>query len=362
MVFDYSYIRWRLYELIRTIRFEENKVVMIDQNLLPTELKELECRTYKEVAEAIRTMKIRGAPAIGVAAAMGIALAAINSKAKSKEELLNDVKKAADELRSTRPTAVNLFWAIERMLKCVDVEESIEGIKERLLKEALKMAEEDVDTNMKIGEFGKNLIEDGDRILTHCNAGSLATVYYGTALGVIRAAFEEGKKIEVFADETRPKLQGARLTAFELSYDGIPVTVITDNMAGYLMSKGMIDKVIVGADRILRTGHVINKIGTYSLAILAKYHGIPFYVAAPTSTFDLKSELKDVIIEERDPREVTHINGVRIVPEGVKVMNPAFDITPPELLSAIITEKGILKKPYEKSIGGLFSSDQSFLL
>ncbi|MHA1596879.1 MAG: S-methyl-5-thioribose-1-phosphate isomerase [Candidatus Asgardarchaeia archaeon] len=342
---------------MRTIRFEGNKVVMVDQNLLPRELKEVECETYEEVAEAIRKMKIRGAPAIGVAAAMGIALAAINSKAKSMEEFVREVKKAADELKNTRPTAVNLFWAVDRMLRLLHAEGSVEDTKKRLVDEALKMAEEDVNTNMRIGEFGKTLIEDGDRILTHCNAGSLATVYYGTALGVIRAAFDEGKKIEVFADETRPKLQGARLTAFELSYDGIPVTVITDNMAGYLMSKGMVDKVIVGADRILRTGHVINKVGTYSLAILAKYHNIPFYVAAPTSTFDLKSELKDVVIEERDPKEVTHVDGVRIVPEGVRVMNPAFDVTPPELLSAIITEKGILRKPYERSIRKLFSSD-----
>lgn len=339
---------------MRTVRWENGKVILVDQSKIPLEFKEITLSTYLEVADAIKTMKVRGAPAIGVTAAMGLALAALQSSANTTNDLINDLEKAAQILRSTRPTAVNLFWAIDRVLQVAKQGKSVNEIKDLVLKEAQKMADEDVEVNRAIGKHGHVVISDGDTVLTHCNAGSLATVDYGTALGVVRAAIENGKRVRVIADETRPKLQGARLTAFELHHDKIPVTVITDNMAGYVMSKGLINVVIVGADRILRTGHVINKIGTYSVAILAKYHNIPFYVAAPLSTFDLKTPLEKVVIEERDPREVTHIGGVQIVPDGVPVMNPAFDITPPELVTGIITEKGIIKQPNEEKINEFF--------
>ncbi len=333
---------------LTTIEWKNNKVYMIEQNLLPIELKNIECKTYEEVAEAIETMVIRGAPAIGVAAAFGLALAAKNSKEKNFDVTM---KTAAERLAKTRPTAVNLFWAINRIMKLTNNNLSYEEKKQAIIKEAQKIKEEDIQINIDMGNHGQTLINDGDNILTHCNAGGLATVKYGTALGVIRAAWGKGKKINVYADETRPKLQGARLTSFELHYDGIPVTVITDNMAGYLMSKGMIDKIIVGADRIVSTGHVFNKIGTYSVAVLAKYHNnIPFYVAAPSSTFDLEKKYDEVIIEERESREIKYVGNTRIVPKEVPVFNPAFDMTPPELVTAIITEKGIIKPPYEVNI------------
>lgn len=335
---------------MRTIKWVDNKVVLIDQNALPLELKEITLSSYQEVAEAIKEMKVRGAPAIGVAAAMGLALAAINSKATTVKALLEDIKQASQVLRSTRPTAINLFWAIERILDVASKGQSVTEIKKIILDEAKKMADEDIEVNRNIGKHGHIVISDGDTVLTHCNAGSLATVGYGTALGVIRAAVENGKRVRVLADETRPKLQGARLTAFELHYDNIPVTVITDNMAGYFMSQKKINLVIVGADRVLTTGHVINKIGTYSVAVLANYHGIPFYVAAPLSTFDLKHKLHEIKIEERDSREVTHIGNVQIVPENVPVLNPAFDITPPNLITGIITEKGIIYNPNQEKI------------
>ena len=341
--------------MLQPIKWENNSLILIDQNKLPNEMVEIVCTDYYCVAEAIKTMKVRGAPAIGVAAAFGIVLAVLKSKATTVDGILLDAMEAAKTLKETRPTAVNLFWAIDRMLNELRKGKNIAEIKEIAIKEALKIMEEDIETNKKISAYGATLIEDGDGILTHCNAGALATAGYGTALGVIRAAIEQGKRIHVYADETRPKLQGARLTAFELHYDNIPVTVITDNMAAYIMKKGLINKVIVGADRILKTGHVINKIGTYGVAILAKYHGIPFYVAAPSSTFDLKSSVDDVIIEERNPNEVIFIGGTRIVPEDVPVMNPAFDITPPELVTAIITEKGIITPPYHKNIPRIIS-------
>lgn len=335
-----------------TIRWVNGVVEILDQRLLPHRVKYLRLRTARQVARAIRDMAIRGAPAIGVAAAMGIALTAYHSRAKSREKLLDQLRRSYDVLRSSRPTAVNLFWALDRIMRLAESLGSVEEIRSRLVEEALRIMEEDVEANMRIGENGARLIEDGDRILTHCNAGALATAGYGTALGVIRAAHAQGKKIMVYACETRPKLQGARLTTWELLRDGIPVKLITDNMAAFLMQRGEVDKVIVGADRILaRTGHVINKIGTLCHAICAKYYGIPFLVAAPTSTIDFKSRLEDVVIEERDPREVLYVNGRRIAPEGIEAWNPAFDITPPELVTYIITEKGVYRPDELRGIG-----------
>ncbi len=317
---------------------------MIDQRLLPHKLRYLRLKTVKQVAKAIKDMAIRGAPAIGVAAAMGLALTAYHTRTKNREKLMEKLRQSYEILRSTRPTAVNLFWALDRVMKVAESAADAEELRRRIVEEALRIAEEDVEINRRIGENGAKLIEDGDKILTHCNAGALATAGYGTALGVIRSAFAQGKKIMVYACETRPKLQGARLTVWELMRDGIPVKLITDNMAAFLMQRGEVDKVIVGADRILaKTGHVINKIGTLSHAIAAKYHNIPFLVAAPFSTIDFKSSLEEVVIEERDPREVLYVGETRIAPKGVEVWNPAFDITPPELVTYIITEKGVYK-------------------
>jgi len=329
---------------IRTIYWKNGTVVMIDQRLLPHKLRYLRLKTAKQVAKAIKDMAIRGAPAIGVAAAMGLALTAYHTRTKNREKLMEKLRQSYEILRSTRPTAVNLFWALDRVMKVAESAADAEELRRRIVEEALRIAEEDVEINRRIGENGAKLIEDGDKILTHCNAGALATAGYGTALGVIRSAFAQGKKIMVYACETRPKLQGARLTVWELMRDGIPVKLITDNMAAFLMQRGEVDKVIVGADRILaKTGHVINKIGTLSHAIAAKYHNIPFLVAAPFSTIDFKSSLEEVVIEERDPREVLYVGETRIAPKGVEVWNPAFDITPPELVTYIITEKGVYK-------------------
>jgi len=317
---------------------------MIDQRLLPHKLRYLRLKTVKQVAKAIKDMAIRGAPAIGVAAAMGLALTAYHTRTKNREKLMEKLRQSYEILRSTRPTAVNLFWALDRVMKVAESAADVEELRRRVIEEALRIAEEDVEINRRIGENGAKLIEDGDKILTHCNAGALATAGYGTALGVIRSAFAQGKRIMVYACETRPKLQGARLTVWELMRDGIPVKLITDNMAAFLMQRGEVDKVIVGADRILaKTGHVINKIGTFSHAIAAKYHNIPFLVAAPFSTIDFKSSLEEVVIEERDPREVLYVGETRIAPKGVEIWNPAFDITPPELVTYIITEKGVYK-------------------
>jgi len=328
---------------MRTIEWRDGKVITIDQMKLPHEEVFIEMKNCEEVAEAIKTMKIRGAPLIGAAAAYGLALTAYHSKANSREDLLAELERCGEMLRRTRPTAVNLFWAVDRVLrKANNVEGDVSAIAEKVVEEANLIAEEDVEANRRMGKFGAQLIRDGDTILTHCNAGALATVDYGTALGVIRAAWKEGKKIKVIATETRPKLQGARLTVYELMRDGIPVTLITDNMVGYVMYKGLVSKVIVGADRIVRDA-VINKIGTYTVAVLAHEHNIPFYVAAPTSTFDLDKTSSQVIIEERDSQEVTHVLSVQIAPDGVKVLNPAFDVTPLKYVNAIICEKGILK-------------------
>ena len=329
---------------MRTIEWRDGVVATIDQTVLPDREVWIELRDIGEVASALKEMKMRGAPLIGVAAAYGLALTAYHSKAESREDLLRELEESAETLRRTRPTAVNLFWAVERILnKAKETRGGAQKLRETVLAEAEKMADEDVDVNRRIGKHGSNLISDGDIILTHCNAGSLATVDYGTALAVVRVAWEEGKRIKVIADETRPKLQGARLTVYELVRDGIPVTLITDNMAGYLMSRGLVQKVIVGADRIVRDA-VINKIGTYTVAILAHEHGIPFYVAAPISTFDLSKESDDVTIEERDPNEVTRVRSVRVAPEDVEVMNPAFDITPLKYVDAIICEDGVLSR------------------
>jgi methylthioribose-1-phosphate isomerase len=326
---------------MRMIKWQNGAVITPDQTKLPLQEVTLEIKTVEQMAEAIKTLRVRGAPLLGAAAGFGVALAAYHSKAKTKEKLLSELEDAGSIIKRQRPTAVNLFWGVDRVLnKARAYSGTIEGLKAVVIEEAQKIADEDAAQNRAIGKNGSVLIDDGDTILTHCNAGELATVEYGTALGVVRAAWEQGKKIKVIADETRPLLQGARLTAYELKRDGIPVTLITDNMAGYVMSKGLVDKVIVGSDRIVQDG-VVNKIGTYSVAVLAHEHGIPFYVAAPKSTFDLQHKASDVIIEERKPEEVTHIGSVQIAPDGVSVMNPAFDITPLKYVSAIICENKV---------------------
>ncbi len=333
---------------MRTIEWLNGKVRLIDQRQLPQELVLEECTDYRQVARAIKEMHIRGAPAIGAAAAFGLALAAYHSKATSPEELLRELEEAAEVLRATRPTAVNLFWAIERVLgKARSVGDDVAAVKEAVIHEAQTIADEDVETNKRMGAYGAELIEDGYNILTHCNTGALATVDYGTALGVIRTAWEQGKRIHVWVDETRPRLQGARLTAWELKQLGIPATLVADNAAGLLMRSGKVDIVLVGADRIAANGDVANKIGTYNLAVLAREHGIPFYSVAPTSTVDLSIPSGEHIpIEERDAREVTHIRGVPIAPEGMPVYNPAFDVTPHRYVTGIVTEKGIVYPPF----------------
>ena len=327
---------------MRTIEWKEGTVTLIDQTKLPNETVWVKIADYKAMASAIKEMKLRGAPLIGVAAAYGLALTAFRSKAETREHLLKELEESAAVLRKTRPTAVNLFWAIDRVMKTAQkTAGSKDALAEAVVTEAQKMADEDVETNRRMGKHGATLIEDGDVVLTHCNAGSLATVDYGTALGVIRGAIEEGKDVKVIACETRPRLQGAKLTCYELMRDGIPVTLISDSMVGYVMSRGMVDKVVVGADRIVRDA-VLNKIGTYNVAVLAFEHGIPFYVAAPMSTMDQSHTSEDAVIEERSPDEVTNVGCERIAPEGVKVLNPAFDITPLEYVDAVITEEGIL--------------------
>lgn len=335
---------------LKTVEWKDNSLILIDQTKLPTRLVYTKCNNYIHVAKAIKDLVVRGAPAIGVAAAFGMALAAYNSKARSISSLFRDLDKAFEVIRSTRPTAINLFWALDRVMKEGKKGKTVQEIKNLILNEARTMAEEDVENNRSMGAFGSNIISDGDVILTHCNAGSLATVAYGTALGVIRAAKESGKNIKVIATETRPVMQGARLTAFELHHDGIDVSLIPDTAVGHMMSKNKIKNIVVGADRVLKTGHVFNKIGTYQIALLAKAHKIPFYVVAPTSTFDLQNTPSDITIEERSREEVTTIGGKKIAPDGIGVFNPAFDMTPPELITGIITEKGILKHPFEKNI------------
>ncbi|MBE0447485.1 MAG: S-methyl-5-thioribose-1-phosphate isomerase [Actinobacteria bacterium] len=343
---------------MKTIEWKNGKVILIDQTMLPLKEVYIETSDYLRVAEAIRVLSVRGAPAIGVAAAYAVALAVAQSSAKSTPELLQEIEEAIKIIGATRPTAVNLFWALERMRKRAHVSShlAVSRLKRVLKEEADKIAEEELEMSRQMGEYGAGLIEDGDNILTHCNAGSLATVDYGTALAVIRSAHNQGKRIHVYADETRPLLQGARLTTWELMKENIPVTLICDNMAGYFMSLGKIDKVVVGADRIAANGDVANKIGTYSVAVLAKEHDIPFYVAAPISTID--TSLPDggrIPIEERAPDEVVGFGGNRVATEGIKVANPAFDITPNRLVAGIITDRGVLRPPYDTSISGLFA-------
>lgn len=339
---------------IKPIYWRNDVVYILDQRLLPYKVKYLRLKTAKEIAKAIKNMAIRGAPAIGIAGAMALAITAHRSRTKTAERFLSELRQSYEVLRNTRPTAVNLFWALERVMSIVEYQKPVGELKHLILDEALKIMKEDLEANKKIGVNGAKLINDGDGILTHCNAGALATAGYGTALGVVKAAVEEGKRITVYACETRPRLQGAKLTVWELMRDGIPVKLITDNMAAFFMQRGLINKVVVGADRILaKTGHVINKIGTLSHAIAAKYYNIPFLVAAPTSTIDFNSVLHEVVIEERDEKEVLYIDGRRIAPRGARALNPAFDITPPDLVSYIITEKGIYRTEELKELSSI---------
>ena len=339
--------------MIETLEWTESGVRFIDQTKLPTDETYVTCTTYGQVADVIRNMVVRGAPAIGVAAAMGVALGVKDSKAESVGELKQDFDQICEVIGQTRPTAINLFWAIRRMRDKFEQlrMRSLAQIKQALIDEALRMHAEDIAANRAMGGFGAALMPESGGVLTHCNAGALATCGYGTALGVIRAAVEQGKKIHVFADETRPFLQGSRLTAWELMKDGIPTTVISDNMAGAMMKQGKISAIVVGADRIAANGDVANKIGTYTLAILAKAHGIPFYVAAPFSTIDLDTpDGSKIPIEQRSPREITHMAGKQMTPDGVEIENPAFDVTPATYVTAIVTERGIVRAPYMEAL------------
>jgi methylthioribose-1-phosphate isomerase len=348
--------------MIHTLEWTDQGVRFIDQTKLPMEETYVTCKTHEQVAEVIRTMVVRGAPAIGVAAAMGIALAVKNSHAETVGDLRRDFNQACEVIGQTRPTAVNLFWAIRRMQEKFERIRirPLAQIKQTLIEEARRMHAEDIAANQAMGRHGATLMPSEGGVLTHCNAGALATCGYGTALGVIRAAVEQGKKIHVFADETRPFLQGSRLTAWELMKDGIPTTVISDNMAGAMMSQGKIGAVVVGADRIAANGDVANKIGTYTVAVLAKEHGIPFYVAAPFSTIDLATpDGSKIPIEQRDAKEVTHIAGKQMVPDGVEIENPAFDVTPAKYVTAIITERGIARAPYQECLRSLAGKDSS---
>src|ERR1700740_239262 len=339
--------------MIQTLEWTDQGVRFIDQTKLPTEEVYVTCKTHQQVADVIRNMVVRGAPAIGVSAAMGVALGVKNSKAETTSDLKRDLDAICDLIGKTRPTSVNLFWAIRRMQEKFERVRirPIPQIKQDLIEEARRMHAEDIASNQAMGRHGATLMPNEGGVLTHCNAGALATAGYGTALGVIRAAVEQGKKIHVFADETRPFLQGSRLTAWELMKDGIPTTVISDNMAGGMMKQGKIGAIVVGADRIAANGDVANKIGTYTVAVLAKENEIPFYVAAPFSTIDLETaDGSKIPIEQRNPREITHIGDQAVTPEGVQVENPAFDVTPAKYVTAIITERGIARTPYEDSL------------
>ena len=342
---------------LKTVEWKDKSVVMIDQTKLPDELIFVTYTDYNEVANAIRTLVIRGAPAIGVAGAFGLALAALQSKATTKEDIIKDLEQAKKILFETRPTAVNLAWGLNKMMNVSKNCQNTDEIKESIVEAATTLAEDDVKINKAMGKNGAELFDNNDTIMTHCNAGALATVAYGTALGVVRAIKESGKNIKVIATETRPVMQGSRLTAFELKHEGIDVSLIPDTAVGYTMANGLINKIVVGADRILSTGHVFNKIGTYQIALIAKQHNIPFYVAAPLSTFDLNSNTEDVVIEQRKASEVTSIGNKKTAPDGINVINPAFDMTPPELISGIITEKGVIRQPYEESIKKLHQAN-----
>ena len=335
---------------VKTIQWKNDRVVMLDQRLLPHKEVYRACRDYQEVAQAIREMVIRGAPAIGVAAAMGVALGAAKAPEKSFDR---DFERIILTLSKTRPTAVNLFWALERMRKIYTVNRSrgVDVVKRLLKDEAQAIYKEDIAANKQLGKFGAQVLRNARHLMTHCNAGALATAGYGTALGVMRALKEEGREFDVFVNETRPFLQGARLTAWELKKEKIPATLITDSMAGYVMQSGKVDAVVVGCDRVAANGDVANKIGTYTIAVLAKRHGIPFYVAGPTSSIDINCPSgKEIPIEQRDAKEVSHIFGKALAPKGTKVFNPAFDVTSHELISAIITEKGVIQPPYQQNI------------
>jgi len=339
---------------LRTVLWNEGSVRMIDQTALPQRLTYREYRTWEGVADAIRRMVVRGAPAIGVAAAMGVALAAESSSARTKEDLVRDIEKAAAGLRATRPTAVNLFWGIDRAIEAArKASGGVDGVAKAVVSTAVEMAEDDVQANKRLGRYGEKLLDDGDVVMTQCNAGALATVGYGTALGVIRGAREAGKCIKVIVNETRPALQGARLTAFELVRDGFHCTLISDTAVGHMLSRGLVDKVLVGADRITKDGYVFNKIGTYQVAVLANRHGVPFYPAAPRSTFDLQRVHDKVVIEERPADEVVKVKGRRIAPKGIAVANPAFDETPPELISGIVSDMGIIGRPVDQNLSSV---------
>lgn len=345
----------------RTIEWKNQAIRLLDQTLLPLEERYLEIQDVDSLCSAIKRLAVRGAPAIGVAAAMGVALGMQDADERDQTAFERHFDQVCSQISATRPTAVNLFWAVNRMRRLYESlrNQPLPEIKEQLVREAVTMEQEDRSLCEQIGRMGSELLSDGDTVLTHCNAGGLATAGYGTALGVIRAAFEQGKRIYVLADETRPLNQGARITCWELQKLGIPVTLIPDNTAAALMARGEIQKVVVGADRIAANGDVANKIGTYSVAVCARYHAIPFYVAAPLSTVDLTVKNgAGIPIEERDPREVTHINGVRIAPEGVPARNIAFDVTPQELIAAIITEHGIARAPYVESLSALSQQQQ----
>ncbi len=342
---------------MKTIQWVQNRVRLLDQTRLPERVDYLEIGDYQELIQAIKRLAIRGAPAIGIAGGYAIVLAAQAISTSDRKRFMHQLEEAAETIKKARPTAVNLSWAVNRLLEVLDSSDDVEGLKVKLLAEAKAIQEEDEIANRRLASFGATLLKSGQTVLTHCNAGALATSDYGTALGVIRAAKEGGKDIEVFATETRPLLQGARLTSWELIQEGIPVTLITDSMAGHFMSKGQLESVVVGADRIAANGDTANKIGTYTLAVLAKEHRVPFYVAAPTSTIDLSLPSGEGIpIEERRPEEVTRIQGIQIAPEGVKVRNPAFDVTPHAFITAIITEKGIARKPYEAELRRLMGN------
>ncbi|ABO50581.1 methylthioribose-1-phosphate isomerase [Desulforamulus reducens MI-1] len=338
---------------MNAIIWENNQLQLLDQTKLPRTIEYIQCTDYHTVGKAIKKLSVRGAPAIGAAAAYGLVVGAQQVDATDRKTFLEKLEAIAGELGATRPTAVNLRWALDRMMMRLSTapEQNVEDLRKIMLEEAHAIYNEDVESNRKMGEYGQELLPEEARVLTHCNAGALATAGYGTALGVVRAAHEKGKKVHVYADETRPLLQGARLTSWEMVQEGIPVTLITDNMAGYLMSKKMVDCIVVGADRITANGDVANKIGTYGVAVLANHHNIPFYVAAPLSTIDMSlSSGEEIPIEERDPQEVTHHGGQPMAPEGVQVWNPAFDVTPNSLVKAIITERGVVLPPFAENL------------
>ena len=339
--------------MMKTIELRKKAVVTVDQTKLPSRCVKIMLRSSEEICQAIQDMKIRGAPLIGAAAAYGLALTALQSRSKSAAMTIKELERSAQKLVEIRPTGANLRWAVQRIMERARTFNNVEDLRAFILREADVIRDEDIRSNVQIGKNGAPLIEDGDTILTHCNAGALATAGYGTALGVIRAAIDQGRKVRVVATETRPLLQGARLTAYELASEHIPVTLITDGMVGHVFHQKMVNKIIVGADRVLRTGHVVNKIGTYTISLVAKRHGVPFYVAAPLSTFDFKGSVDSIVIEHRREEEVLSFSGRRIAPKGVRAFNPAFDVTPPENVTAIVTERKVFLPPYELTLGRL---------